>query len=379
MTSPAAAEVLGAADAVLAALPDREAEATATSSDVELTRYAGNVIHQNIAESSLSLRARVIADHRVGVAVSRGEGDDAAARVAAAAEEARRITAQTDTAPLPRPNGGADEPVAFAERTAAATPEERADLVAAVTRAAAARGLQAYGYVSTQTTGTALVNSNGVRRQATSSQASMVALVRGEGGSGYAARHSPDVTRIDVESLAAEAVDGCLRNQGATRIEPGAYEVVLSPYAVADLLGHLSWVGFSALAKQEHRSFMKPGERLMSDSITIVDDCRNPDLFPYPFDFEGVSTQVVTLIDRGVCRDFVYDTPTAVHDGVEFDRALAAAAEHVGCISAAHGDDARRQLVGRARRIRGARSVRHQALVRARRASAAHHHHRHDA
>src|ERR1700730_15899928 len=199
----------------------------------------------------------------------------------------------------------------------AASPEARADMVGAVTRLAAAQGLRAYGFVSTQTTGTALVNTRGLRRAATSTQASMVALVRGDNGSGYAARHSPDVESIDVEGLATEAVDTCMRNQNAHSVEPGTYEVVLSPYAVADLLGHLSWVGFSALAKQEHRSFMRLGQKLMSDSVTIGDDCRDPQLFPYPFDDEGVSTRVVNLIDRGVCSSFVYDTPTALRDGVQ--------------------------------------------------------------
>jgi predicted Zn-dependent protease len=310
-------ELLGAADAVLTHATGDGAEAVAVASEVELTRYAASIIHQNVAESGLRLRARVLADSRVGVAEVRGEAAGSAARVAAAAEDARRISAREDVAPLPAPDGGDDTPVAFSEATAAASPEARADMVGAVTRLAAAQGLRAYGFVSTQTTGTALVNTRGLRRAATSTQASMIALVRGENGSGYAARHSPDVESIDVEGLATEAVDTCMRNQNAQAVEPGLYEVVLSPYAVADLLGHLSWVGFGALAKQEHRSFMRLGEQLMSGTVTIADDCRDPQLFPYPFDDEGVSTRVVNLVERGVCASFVYDTPTALRDGVE--------------------------------------------------------------
>ena len=54
----------------------------------------------------------------------------------------------------------------------------------------------------------------------------------------------------------------------------------------------------------------------MSDRVTIRDDARTPDIFPFPFDDEGVSTQPVTLVDRGVCAAVVYDTPTALQDGV---------------------------------------------------------------
>ena len=310
-------ELLSAADAVLTHSTGDGAEAIVVASELELTRYAASIIHQNVAETGLRLRARVMADNRVGVAEVRGETSGSAARVAGAAEDARRLSALEDVAPLPTPDGGDDAPVAFSEATAAASPEARADMVGTVTRLAAAQGLRAYGFVSTQATGTALVNTRGLRRAATSTQASMIALVRGENGSGYAARHSPDVESIDVDGLATEAVDTCMRNQNAHSVEPGTYEVVLSPYAVADLLGHLSWVGFSALAKQEHRSFMRLGEKLMSDSVTIGDDCRDPQLFPYPFDDEGVSTRVVNLIDRGVCSSFVYDTPTALRDGVQ--------------------------------------------------------------
>jgi predicted Zn-dependent protease len=116
--------------------------------------------------------------------------------------------------------------------------------------------------------------------------------------------------------MADEAVDTCLRNQNPDRVDPGTYEVVLAPYAVVDMLEHLGWVGFSALAVQEHRSFMRLGERLMSEIVTIRDDPRDPELFPYPFDYEGVPSQPVDLIRDGVCRALLYDTPTAIRDGV---------------------------------------------------------------
>ena len=198
----------------------------------------------------------------------------------------------------------------------AATPEERATLVAGVTGAASARGLDAYGALSTTTTTTVIVTSTGLRRSATVTRASLVTVVRGEDGGGYASRHSADLDALDVDGLAAEVVDTCERNQRAEPIEPGDYEVILSPYAVTDMLEHLAWVGFSALATQEHRSFMRIGERLMSDRISIRDDASAPDVFPFPFDYEGVSTRPVALIDHGVCAGVVYDTPTALRDGV---------------------------------------------------------------
>ncbi len=310
-------ELLALGDAALASLARGEAEVIISDTRSELTRFAGNEIHQSVAERSRHIRVRLVDEGRTGVGEVRGHQGSSVALAIAAAEDSRRVTTTSDVSPLPAPAADdRDEPVAFAEATAAATPQQRAELVAIITGAAAARGVNAYGALSTTTSTTAIITSTGLRRSATSTQASLVSVARGDDGGGYASRHSADLNALDVPGLAAEVVDTCERNQGATAIEPGDYEVILSPYAVTDLLEHLAWVGFSALAVQEHRSFMRIGEQRMSDSITIRDDARTPDVFPFPFDDEGVSTRPVTLVDRGVCAAVVYDTPTALQDGV---------------------------------------------------------------
>jgi len=309
-------ELLSIGGRALARLEHGEAEVMVVDDRSELTRFAGNEIHQSVAERSRYIRVRLVDAGRTGVGEVRGHAADAVERAMKAAEESRRVTTAPDASPLPASDGRNDGAVAFAPATAAATPEERAGLVAIVTGATAAQQLNAYGALSTTTTTTAIVNSTGLRRAATATQASLVTVVRGDDGGGYASRHSADLGAIDVNGLAAEVVDTCVRNQHATAIDPGDYEVVLSPYAVTDLLEHLAWVGFSALATQEHRSFMRLGERLMSELVTIRDDATAPEVFPFPFDHEGVSSVPVGLIDGGVCAGVVYDTPTALRDGV---------------------------------------------------------------
>jgi PmbA protein len=309
-------ELLAIGDGALASLAHGQAEVVIADSRSELTRFAGNEIHQSVAERFRHIRVRLIDGGRIGVGEVRGHGEGAIALAFAAAEESRRVTTSPDVSPLPAAQDGGDDPVAYAAATDAATPQERAELVSTITEAAGARGVNAYGALSTTTTTTAIVTSAGLRRSATTTQASLVSVARGDDGGGYASRHSADIGALDVPGLAAEVVDTCERNQGATAIDPGDYEVILSPYAVTDLLEHLAWIGFSALAVQEHRSFMHLGERLMSDTITIRDDALTRDIFPFPFDDEGVSTRPVTLIDRGVCAAVVYDTPTALQDGV---------------------------------------------------------------
>jgi len=316
MLRRSADDCLALADAVLAAVPHGEAEVAVVEDDLALTRFARNSVHQNVAEASVHLRLRLLHQGRVGVAEIRGESADTVERLVRNAEEACRLAPeQAEPAPLPEP-GGADGPCGWSDATAATDPEQRADGVATITRAAAARGLQAFGAFSTCASQRALVNTRGVRRHGRSTAALLTAVVRGADGAGYADRSAVDVTRIDPAELGDEVIETAERNQGAVAADPGDYEVVLSPYAVAEMVAYLSHIGFSALAVEERRSFMRPGERLMSPEVTIRDDAADPASSPFPFDHEGVSTRRVTCVDAGVCRDVVHDTPTAMRAGV---------------------------------------------------------------
>jgi predicted Zn-dependent protease len=137
------------------------------------------------------------------------------------------------------------------------------------------------------------------------------------GGSGYAEAAAVDASTIDAAALGREAAGKARATADAIAIEPGDYPVVLEEYAVVDLLDMLGYLGFSALAVQEERSFFEPGKRIGTDIVTIVDDGYDPTGLPLWFDYEGVAKQRVELVGRGVCRSLVYDTQTAARAGVE--------------------------------------------------------------
>ena len=67
----------------------------------------------------------------------------------------------------------------------------------------------------------------------------------------------------------------------------------------------LGYLGFSALAVQEDRSFFEPGKRVASPLVSIADDGRDPAGLPVGFDAEGVPKQRLALLDAGVCCDLV--------------------------------------------------------------------------
>ncbi|MBJ7594819.1 MAG: hypothetical protein JF886_08145, partial [Candidatus Dormibacteraeota bacterium] len=305
-------ELLSIADGVLARAPTAaEVEVTVTETATALTRYANGGIHQNVADRTLVLRLRLVRDGRSGVAETQVIGDDATSALVEAAELIRAHSPVGEPVHPIAPDGGVDTEHGYSAATAAVTPEERADTVGVICTAADKLGQKGFGTYENTITAVAMVSSTGLRRAARRSEAELIAVCRGDDGSAYGARFAADATALDAGALAAEVSERCARNQGATALDPGVYEVVLSPYATAEMLEYLGLIGLGALAMLEERSFMRFGEHLMSETVTISDDVRRSELAPLPFDWEGATTRPVTIIDRGTCAAVVHDSVTA--------------------------------------------------------------------
>ena len=295
-----------------------EAEALVMREDGALTRFANSQIHQNVAETNVSINLRVVRGKRVGVASSDRTDEDGLRRLAeSAAAIAGVVEELPDWGGLPGPTPVTDLPGAYNEGTADATPEFRADGVRAVIAAADTAGVTAYGSFQTGTETNAVANSNGVRVAGTRTTSQLITVSMGpDGGSVYAESAAVDATRIDPAAFGREAAQKARASSNAVALDPGDYPVVLEEYAVVDLLDMLGYVGFSALAVQEERSFVEVGRTVGSELVTIRDDGADPAGLPMGFDYEGVAKQRVELIERGVCRGVVYDAQTAARDGV---------------------------------------------------------------
>jgi PmbA protein len=281
-----------------------------------LTRFANSEIHQNVSEESVTLRLRLLDAGRVGVA-STNQLDEASlmAMIARARGAARAQVVDPDPTPLAPP--ARVEPTPIAAATAGSTPEQRADLVAAMCAGADAVGARGFGVVSADVTTYTLANSRGL----TVSSPRCVATARmsvmdDAGGSGAAARAAQSIGDLDVEAVAAEAVDRATRHHDPITLDPGAYPVVMEEEAVGELLEYLSAIGFGALAVEEGRTFMRPGERVTGPAIDIWDDGLDPSGLPMPFDFEGVPRRRVELVSKGVATGLVHDQRTAARAGV---------------------------------------------------------------
>lgn len=281
--------------------------------DEQLTRFANNVIHQNVAETNATLTVRVALGQRVGMATTNNLTDAGLDQVVETATTVARLQPENPNFPgfpEPRPITAVH---AFDEATATFDPQDRAAQVGIVCRQAEEAGLVASGAYSTTSAELAVANSRGVLAYYPSTQAELVTVVMSDDSAGYAADSSWQVADLDVPALGAEAIDKALRSREPRDLEPGVYTVVLEPYATQDFLAMLGYTGMGALSLQEGQSWMdgRVGQQIMAPSISIWDDGLDPSGLPLPFDFEGLPKQRVNIINTGVAMGVVYDTATA--------------------------------------------------------------------
>jgi len=166
-------------DKALAAVDGDQAEAVVIARNAALTRFANAAIHQNVVSREAQLRVRVVRGKRVAMVTTDRLDDEGIRRAASEASELAKLTPENPTfGSLPGDRGLRPAPSAFVERTADATPLDRARAAKQLCDAARTASLSAAGYVSTNVQELAIANSLGVwaYAPATTSDVELAAL-----------------------------------------------------------------------------------------------------------------------------------------------------------------------------------------------------------
>lgn len=300
----------------LAASPADHTEVVLTAGRQELTRFAGNQIHQNVAEQDHGVRVRAVIGKRIGVATSNEVSEQGVAETVEAACKLARLAEPTaEFISLPEPQQMPEE-VRGVPRTAQFGPAERAEAVREVVTVAEEAEQSASGAFSVGAGAVAVANSLGTRAFDELTSASLRMVFAGDDSSGFAHTVSSDTADIDAEALARVAAEKCALSAHPVEVEPGAYDVVLEEEAVGDMVQMLGFFGFGAMGYQEERSPLcgRLGEKVCGESVSIWDDGLDERGLRRSFDFEGVPKQRVELITSGVAAGLVYDSFTAGRD-----------------------------------------------------------------
>ena len=292
-----------------------EVEALFYGGNSALTRFANNVIHQNVAEENYSLSVRTVFAGRTARATTNKLDDESLKRVVQASESLAKVQhPDPDLLPMAAASEGAGATQASRHfsQTAALTPELRAEAVKKIVSVAAQHRLTSAGIFSSAESVEGIFNSRGLTGWHTQTSSEISITMLAGDSSGWQKANSPDVSQLDPVRLADIAARKALESASPREIPPGKYTVILEPAAVLDMVGFM-FFDFGGLSILDQRSFLNNhvGTQIFGTNIDLWDDVTHPLQSGAPFDGEGVSRQPVHLVENGVVKRLVYARATA--------------------------------------------------------------------
>ena len=301
-----------------------EVEVSFNGACFALTRFANNVIHQNVEDENLVASIRTNFDGRTARATA-NQFDDSSLKRAVEASEALARVQEKDPDLLPMANAseahGEDRgktlhatqsPSRFVEQTAEITPGDRADAVAEIVNIAHRHSLTTAGIYSSGQSLEGIFNSRGLAKWHRQTLAEVSVTMLGSDSSGWQKLNSPNVRNLRPKELAEIAAQKAVDSAHPREVSPGKYTVILEPSAALDIVGFMFW-DFAGMAILDQRSFLNDriGTQLFGENISIWDDVAHPQQAGSPFDGEGMHRQRVPLVENGVVRRVVYARGTA--------------------------------------------------------------------
>jgi predicted Zn-dependent protease len=281
------------------------------------TRFAGSRVTQSGEVEDHEVQARAAVGRRVGAARTNRLDRDSLQRTI---NQARALAAaQPESAFDGFDDGRSETPSvapSFDAATAAAGAEARAALVAPAFAATAPAGLTAAGLAATSETELAVATHAGCRRVFGTTSARLDVIATDGTAAARTSRYAVGLGTVAAEAaaLAETACERALGQRAPVELAPGAYDVVLEPAAVAELLEWLALTGLSARTVEDGSSCLagRAGQRI-TGPVTIYDDAlAGEDGCPtLPFDAEGTPKQRLVFVDGGVADGPAHDRATA--------------------------------------------------------------------
>lgn len=167
-------------------------------------------------------------------------------------------------------------------------------------------------------------NSNGIlksRKQSACSVGVSVVAEKGDerntGGEFSSKRFFSDLE--DLEEIASKASQKAWEMLDPRMVRTQRAAVIFDPDVGRSLLGGII-AAINGDRVNQGASFLgnRLGQQFATPMLTIIDDGTRPGgLSSTPFDGEGVPTKRTVLVDKGVVRNFIYNTQAATRAGVE--------------------------------------------------------------
>jgi predicted Zn-dependent protease len=277
-------------------------------------RFADNRITTSGRSDDVDITATVWVGRRRGAATVNDTSAGALKQLASDAVQIARLSpVQREYVPT---LGPADYPAArgFADSTANIDVTARAKTLQSILDVCRAQKITGAGFHTARASAAATATANGNRRYFRSTRADLSVTARTPDGtgSGYYSGDHFDVSRLDAQRIASEAVNKAVRSRNPQPIEPGNYPVILEPQAVSDLIGTLTGA-FDARPAEEGRSAFSAkdgqthlGEAMFNERINLYSDPNHAELPTVTATNEGVPAGRLSLIKGGTIENLVY-------------------------------------------------------------------------
>lgn len=288
-------------------------------------RYARNAVSTAGQISTMSLGVSSTFGKKTGSATINEFDDASLQKVVKRAEELAMLAPENpEFMPLLGPQTFAESNT-YNAKTAAMTPDTRAEMVGKSLSVSKAAGLDAAGFLENSTRFNAIMNSKGLFAYNKGTDVSFSVTVRNKQGtgSGYVEQGFNDLDKMDTLALSKIAASKANGSAGAKAIEPGKYTVILEPLAASDIIGNM-FRGFDARSADEGRSFMSKkgggtrlGEQLFSENVNIYSDPMNTEIPSSTFTGEGLPVKRTQWVEKGVVKNLSYSRYWAAQKNVQ--------------------------------------------------------------
>ncbi|GAA0715770.1 TldD/PmbA family protein [Dokdonella soli] len=284
-----------------------QCSATLSGSNGGNIRYALNSVSTSGYVSDADLAVEVAFGKKTGTATINTFDDTSLENVVRRAEELAKLAPDNPEFVPAIEKQAYKASNTFLDKTAAVTPEYRAQVAAACIEPCRKDKLVAAGFFSDTQNFSAIANSKGNFGYQKSTGMDFTCTVRTDDGhgSGWVARNLADVSKFDAKSDIQTAIRKAKGSVDAKALEPGKYTVIMEPAATAGLISFMMF-GFDARQADEGRSFLskkgggnKLGEKLFDERVSIHADPWDVDAAVLPWDNDGLARERTSIVTQG--------------------------------------------------------------------------------
>lgn len=311
-------EIINVLNKVMSLVEADQAEVVMLGGESALTGFANNFIHRNVSEDNYSLNVRVAIGKKIGVSSTNDFSEDGLKKAVETAQDIAKLQKENDKFVSFARNEEFEVPQLERDNEIV-SPDFRAEYVKKIVDKSKEKGFIASGIFETSQQQLAVKNSLGVERFAESTYSTLKSVIMTDTSSGYSIDTRIKASDVSLDNVLMESLSIAEMGRNPISIDPGQYEVILTPYALSEFISSMLYLSLNIRAVEQGTSFLAGhfGERFFPELITMYDDGLSKKTIPMPFDFEGVPKKKVVFFEKGVIKEVVYDTFYAYKEGKE--------------------------------------------------------------